>query len=233
MDDQQGFQPRNPFLRSRGLRIPKHPQFTTGQVRGALREDRYELKESNAAKRIINGDDVVLELGGGIGYMSAFMAKVCGAKHVHTFEANPALIPYIHEVHAANDIENVTVHHALLAGRASKPVPFYVRKNFLASSMDKENAEGIIEEASVEVLGLNATLKKVKPTVLMCDIEGAEATLLPQGDFTGLRAAVIETHPQWIGQAGVQAVFDTMHKAGLTYFPKASHGKVVVFRKDF
>ncbi|KNG92395.1 FkbM family methyltransferase [Pseudaestuariivita atlantica] len=233
MDDGQTFAPRNPFLNSRGLKIPKHPQFTTGQVRGALRENRYELRESDAAQRIIRKEDVVLELGGGIGYMSALMAKICGAKHVHTFEANPALIPYMHEVHAANGIDNITIHHALLAQRKSKPVTFYVRRNFLASSMDRDNAEDIVSEHEVEVRGLNTTLKDLQPTVLMCDIEGAEAELLPHGDFSGLRAAIIETHPQWIGQHGVQAVFDAMHRAGLTYFPKASTGKVVTFLKGW
>ena len=233
MDDGQPFAPRNPYLKSRGLLIPKHPHFTTGQVRGALREDRYELKESDAAKRMIRPDDVVLELGGGIGYMSSHMSRNCGAKHVHTFEANPSLIPYMHEVHAANEITNVTVHHALLAPRKGKPVKFYVRRNFLASSMDKDAADDIIEEADVEVLGLNTTLKDLKPTFLMCDIEGAEAELLPAGDWSNLRAAVIETHPQWIGQHGVQAVFDAMHRAGLTYFPKASNGKVIAFLKGW
>jgi len=44
--------------------------------------------------------------------------------------------------------------------------------------------------------------------------------------------AVVELHPQWIGQSGVQAVFDAMHKAGLTYFPRLSQSKVVTFKKD-
>jgi hypothetical protein len=69
--------------------------------------------------------------------------------------------------------------------------------------------------------------------VLVCDIEGAEAELLPAGDWSGLRAAVVELHPQWIGQAGVQAVFDAMQRAGLTYFPRASQAKVVTFRKGW
>ena len=50
---------------------------------------------------------------------------------------------------------------------------------------------------------------------------------------SSLRVAIIELHPQWIGQSGVQAVFDAMSKAGLTYFPKASESKVVTFRKDW
>jgi hypothetical protein len=80
---------------------------------------------------------------------------------------------------------------------------------------------------------LAEALAEARPTVLVCDIEGAEATLLPEGDWSCLRLAVIELHPQWIGQAGVQAVFDAMHRAGLTYFPKASEGKVVTFRRGW
>ncbi len=44
---------------------------------------------------------------------------------------------------------------------------------------------------------------------------------------------MVELHPQWIGQAGVQAVFDAFHKAGLTYYPKTSDKKVVTFLKGW
>ena len=225
--------PKNPFIRSRGMKIPKHPQFTTGRVRGALREGTYERKECDAVMRMVRKDDVVLELGAGIGYMSTLIATKKAVKEVHSFEANPALIPYIKSVHEANNVNNVTVHNALLAPRKSKPVDFYVRENFLASSMDKDAADGIVETHKIEVRSINTTLKELKPTVLVCDIEGAEAEILPAANLSCLRLAIVELHPQWIGQAGVQAVFDTMNKAGLTYFPKASEAKVVTFRKDW
>ena len=205
---------------------------TVGRRRRDLRLGTYERKETTAVKRIVGADDVVLELGGGIGYMSTVLSKLCGAKEVHTFEANPGLLPYMADLHAANGVTNVTVHHALLAPRKGKDQPFYVRDNFLASSMDPDVAP-YTEEVMVEVRGLNTTLKEIKPSVLVCDIEGAEAELFPAGDFKGLRAAIIELHPQWIGQAGVQAVFDAMQKAGLSYFHKGSQGKVVCFKKDF
>jgi FkbM family methyltransferase len=225
---------RSPFIRSRGMKIPKHPQFTTGQVRGALREGTYELRECEAVLRVVEEGDTVLELGAGLGYMSTLVTTKKPGTRVHAFEANPALIPYIHEVHEANGVaDRVTVHNALLAAKTSKPVPFYVRDNFLASSMDKDAAGGVIETHEIEVRGFGATLKALKPDVLICDIEGAEADLLPAADLSGLRAAVVELHPQWIGQAGVQAVFDAMHKAGLTYFPKTSNAKVVTFRKGW
>lgn len=234
MDGDMEFTPKNPFLRSRGMKIPKHPQITTGRIRGALRENLYERKECEAVMRVVQADDVVLELGGGIGYMSTLIATKKAVKEIHTYEANPTLIDYIHSVHAANDVKNVTVHNKLLATKKGKPVDFFIRKNFLASSMDKDSdPDTVVDVAKVEVENINTVLKSLKPTVLVCDIEGAEEHLLPAAKFSDLRAAVIELHPQWIGQSGVQAIFDTMHKAGLTYFPKASHAKVVTFKKGW
>ncbi|MFV0514876.1 MAG: FkbM family methyltransferase [Jhaorihella sp.] len=217
-------------LRSRGLKFPHHRHITTGKIARLLRRDVYEYKESEAALRIVGPDDVVLELGAGIGYMSSLIATKCKPAAIHSFEANPGLIDYIGEVHAANGVTGVTVHNALLAPEAGPPADFFVRENLLASSMIEENAGQIVAVEKVEVRSLPDTLAEIRPTVLVCDIEGAEATLLPGADFTGLRAAIIELHPQWIGQAGVQAVFDTMQRAGLTYFPRASEGKVVAFR---
>ena len=226
--------PKNPFLHSRGLKIPKHPQITTGRVRGAIREETYERKECDAVMRMVQDDDVVLELGGGIGYMSTLIATHKKVREVHTYEANPTLIPYIRSVHEANEVTNVTVHNALLADGPGDPVPFYVRQNFLGSSMDKSiDEDSIVSTEMIEQRDINAVLSELKPTVLVCDIEGAEAHLLPAADLSCLRVAIVELHPQWIGQTGVQAVFDTMHRAGLTYFPKASEAKVVSFRKGW
>lgn len=225
---------RKTFIRSRGMKIPKHPEITKGRVRGALREGTYENKECEAVLRMVQPGDTVLELGGGIGYMSTLIACKKDVKAVHTYEANPGLIPYIHSVHELNGVTNVTVHNALLAPEAGEPVDFFIRKNFLASSMDRDSDPDTVESVEkIEQHDINKVLKDLKPEVLVCDIEGAEAHLLPAADLSCLRVAIIELHPQWIGQDGVQAVFDTFQKAGLTYWPKASHAKVVVFRKGW
>ncbi|MBN7786292.1 FkbM family methyltransferase [Ponticoccus gilvus] len=225
---------RNPFLISRGMKIPKHPDLTRGRVRGALKQGTYERKECDAVLRVVRPGDRVLELGGGIGYMSTLLSVKAGAAHVTSYEANPALIPYIRSVHAANGVTNVDLRNALLSPEAGAPVPFYIRRNFLASSMDPSTEkDAITQEVAIDRHALAPVLSEVQPDVLVCDIEGAEATLLPAGDWSGLRAAVIELHPQWIGQSGVQAVFDAMMRAGLTYFPKASEAKVVTFLKGW
>lgn len=229
-----GTGPKSPFIKSRGLRIPKHPQITTGRVRGALREGTYERKECDAVARVVQEGDTVLELGGGIGYMSTLLSVTKKVARVVTYEANPALIPYIASVHEANDVRNVEVRNALLTATGGAPVVFHIRQNFLGSSLDAGTDPGsIVESVPVEQHRLGDVLPEVAPDVLVCDIEGAEADVLPAGDWSSLRCAIIELHPQWIGQSGVQAVFDAMHRAGLTYFPKASEAKVVTFRRGW
>ncbi|GGG76613.1 hypothetical protein GCM10011415_26740 [Salipiger pallidus] len=226
--------PRNPYISSRGLRIPKHPQITTGRIRGALRTGTYERKECDAVSRVVHEGDVVLELGGGIGYVSSLLSVNRKVARVVSYEANPRLLPYIASVHEANGVTNVEMRNALLTAQGGDPVDFHLRSNFLASSMHRgSDPDSIIETVPVPRHRLDDVLTELCPDVLVCDIEGFEAELLPAGDWSCLRCAVIELHPQWIGATGVRAVFDAMHGAGLTYFPKASEGKVVTFRRDF
>lgn len=226
--------PHTPVIRSRGVRVPKDPAVMTPKIKRSLRLHGYEGKEVNAALRVVTTGDTVLELGGGIGYVSTILAKKRKVKAIHTFEANPHLIGFQRQMHALNDVSTITTHNALLAARKGKPQSFYVRENFLASSLEPEVTNMPVKSVEeVEVLGINTMFNKIKPDVFICDIEGAEADLLPHLKYDGLRAAVIELHPQWIGAAGVRAVFDAMHTAGLTYFPRLSDQKVVCFRRDW
>jgi FkbM family methyltransferase len=198
--------------------------FSVADVKAVERKQGTPIREG----------DVVLELGGGIGYMSTLLSVRQKAARVICYEANPALIPYIRRLHAANDVTNVDLRNALLSPEAGDPVPFYVRGNLLASSMDRtSDPDSVTEEVAIMQHAIGPVIEAERPDVLVCDIEGAEAHLLPAGDWSGLRAAVIELHPQWIGPSGVRAVFDAMHSAGLTYYPKASEAKVVTFRKGW
>jgi FkbM family methyltransferase len=227
--------PNIPHIKSRGIKMPKRAGITRPRIRRSLRENTYEGFEANAVMKIARDGDTVLELGAGIGYISTLIGAKRPVKEIHAFEANPALIDYIHSAHALNGVTNATVHNVLLGPRKTKPRDFYVRKNFLASSLDKDalNPESIVSVEKIEVRGINPTFNQIKPDVLICDIEGAEAELLPALSYDGLRAAVIELHPQWIKAEGVRAVFEAMHRLGLTYYPRWSHRKVVVFRRQW
>ncbi|MEM8577510.1 MAG: FkbM family methyltransferase [Pseudomonadota bacterium] len=219
-------------VRSRGIFFPKDKQIIRGRLRGALREHRYEAKESDAVVGLLQPGDVVLELGGGIGYMSTLAATKCDIAHVHTFEANPHLIPYIERVHAANGVTNATVHNALLGARKGS-AEFHVRFNLLASSLVEPVEGTVLSVEKIEVRNARQTSTEIAPTVLICDIEGAEADVIPRLNLSTVRAACVELHPQWIGPEGVAAVFGAFAKAGLTYYHGGSHGKVVCFSRDW
>ena len=226
--------PDRDIIWCRGIRFPDRPAFLTQRLRRALRFNNYEKKEAEALKGMLRPEDVVLELGGGIGFMSAIAAKA-GARAVHVYEANPDAVAYAREVHALNEIDNITITNAIV-GPKKGSATFYQRENMLTSSMEADPIRvdsPVVATHEIEVLNINTVWKTVKPTVLVCDIEGAEADLFDKAQMAGLRLAVIELHPQWIGEAGVRAVFDAMMRAGLTYFPKASSAKVVTFKKDW
>ncbi len=222
-------------IRSRGMRIPYDPKVIDPKKRRLLRSGDYERREVEAVKALVRPEDVVLELGAGLGYMSTFMSHNRKVGEIHAYEANPGLIPFIKRVHGENGVDNVTLHNALLGARKGK-AKFYIRENFLASSMvanpaGEKSPVSRVEEIAVE--NAKSAVKAIKPTFLVCDIEGAEAEILPLPDFSNLRGAVIELHPQWIGPKGVRAVFDAMHNAGLTFFPRVSNKKVVAFLRDW
>lgn len=222
------------LLRSQGVKLPFDTNVLSHRMRISLRTDEYEAKEASLALKLIKQGDVVLELGAGIGFISSLIATQTEAATIHCYEANPALVPFINRVHALNGVGNAKVHNAVLGTEESEAV-FYVRRNFLSSSLAPmdEDSEDTTTQVTVPVVDGNQVLKTLRPSVLVCDIEGAESTLLPQLDLSGLRAVMIELHPQFVGQPGIKAVFDTMAKAGLTYFPRWSHAKVVCFRNDW
>lgn len=220
------------MLRCRGMRFPLDRAILPPRIRTLLREGTYEAKEATAVRKLVKEGDVVMELGAGIGFMSTLVATKTPAKSVHSFEANPQLMPYIAQVHAENNVTNAHVTNAVL-GDQNGTASFYIRKNFLASSLDPMKDAEDCTEVEVPSLDVNAVIKELQPSVLICDIEGAEADLLPKMDLTGLRGVVIETHPQWIGKIGMQKVFRCLDAAGLVFFPRWSHGKVAVFRSDW
>jgi FkbM family methyltransferase len=220
---------------SHGLRFPPEPRFITPKKAQSLRSGKYECREADAARAIGKHDDTVLELGGGIGFMSTFLSKICKVREIHTFEANPALIPYIKRVHSQNNVTNVELYNALLGHKSGK-ARFYERQNFLASSLE-ENPSGlnspVIEVHEVDVIEANSLISKINPSVLVCDVEGAEVEIFSKLDLSSFRAVVIELHPQWIGEQGVKVVFDACSAANLTYYPAASNRKVVAFLRNW
>ncbi len=219
-------------ITTHGIKFPKHTGIIKRNLRKSLREGTYEENEAKTVLKVVRDDDRVLELGGGIGFMSTHIARNRNIDHVHVFEANPFLIPYIQKVHDMNGITNATVHNAIL-GDTAGTIPFYVRRNLLASSLDWRDGFQVALTEQIEIRDTNQVIKDIQPNVLVCDIEGAETQLLPKMDLSGFRAAIVEVHPQWVGPEGINLVFKTFMDAGFAYYARGSIGKVIAFRRTW
>ena len=215
-------------VQSMGVRFRHRPDLLAPRVRHALRANTYAAQQVRAALKVSYAGDTVLELGGGIGLVSAVLSKRRDIAHVHIYEPNAPLADYIRDIHSLNAIDNATVHTAVL-GKRKGTAPFEVRAGLFGAS--PKEAEGTSSIETVDVHNVKTQVKAIKPDVLICDIDGAEAEVIPLMDLGKVRAAVITLSPQTTGPEGVTAVFHAFMAAGLSYFPKLSSQKVVTFRR--
>lgn len=225
-----------PFFEAMGLKFPEDETVLRRGHKRSIRRGNYEKPERNAVSVHINEDDNVVELGTGIGFMSTFMAVTKGVKNITTFEANSGLLPYIRNMHILNGVENqIKVRNQLAAPKASEPEPFYVRGDFLASSLSDDRGTrfgGVVRTEMIDVIDFNTFLVQEDINALVCDVEGYESILLPQTDLSGLNKAIIELHPKSTGLAGVNDIFQAFSNAGLVYDCSTSSGAVVTFLRD-
>ena len=82
---------------------------------------------------------------------------------------------------------------------------------------------------------LGSILRDFRPTVVMSDVEGAEAELfgVPQ-EFRGVRVIVVELHLRNYRDpplAAVDRIFRALSDQGFAYLPSLSDGEVVTFHR--
>lgn len=215
------------YIKSRGLKFPKDRAYLTRKVSGLLRKNGYERALTDAALKATGAGDTVLDLGCGLGFVSGMLARRRKVAAIHAYDGNATLLTYAEAMLATNGIKNVTLTHAVLGKRKSK-VPFFVRTAFAASSLKPVKDEQA-QETSVEMHNLKSTLTTLKPTVIICDIEGGEADLLDGASLKGVRHLVIKLHPDHIGHEGMRNVFQSVSAAGLAYDARTSSGRIVGF----
>lgn len=228
-DAQNGPNMTREIIESRGVRIPFYPEIMTPPIERPLRKGRYEGGECLAVEIVVGKDDRVLELGTGIGLVSTKAAMADGVDRVLTFEANPSLIPVIREIHELNGVrDRIEVVNGLVTrGEAPETLAFYRRRDFWASSLSP-SAGAYIDQVDVATHDFDAVLADLKPTIVVCDIEGAELDLFDGADLSSARYVIMEIHPKVYGAEGVRRIFDNMSAKGFGYSPKISRGGTVI-----
>lgn len=214
-----------------GIRLRIDPDFMSPKLIEALRSGQYEAPEARKIGKIIQPGDVVLEIGAGIGFMTALMLKNPDVSRVVSFEANPLLISKIQRTLDDNKLggQRFELHNNILGVEDEGTIDFHIHKDFWASSLRKTT--GTIRSCPVSLASFDKTIKTVRPSVIVCDIEGGETVLFPTSDLAGVRSVYIELHQRVIGPEGMRDVFQTLHDRGFHYDQNHSHGAVVLFSR--
>lgn len=213
-----------------GVDIPLSGTHIAPPIRDQLFDDDYERHEINAAQALIEKGDRILELGTGMGVVTALLSRATGPRgRVLSFEANPHLIAPAAELFRRNSVTNVDAVHGVLVPEEGGTRRFHFAEYFPEGSLRMPNSK--LGEIEVPAFNLTEVLSNFRPDILICDIEGAEADLIPAFDVTGLRAAVIELHPHRLSDVEIKAIYDRLIEAGLYPRIEFSAGTVVAFER--
>jgi FkbM family methyltransferase len=160
-------------------------------------QGRYAFHKRRLLERCLLPDDVVLELGGGIGYTGIHCRKIIGLSHHLTIEANPNAIRQIRGNYALNDLEPHILHAAAAAEDGEISINI-AKKRWEHSLFDAGSSDSWILVPAYR-LGSLVKLTPKPPTAFICDIGGAETRL----DFSQLPDSVtriiIDLHPDIVG----------------------------------
>jgi FkbM family methyltransferase len=211
-----------------GVSLEVPDRLLTKCIRDRLEAGKYEANEARAAQLMIDYGDRVLELGAGVGYVSSICAMLAGAGNVMSVEANPRLLNTARTNLDRNDCEETVLLHGAVVGAKVKGDRVHLKDAhaFWASSLGAAEEEDTI---SVPALVLSDLLEVHKPTVVIMDVEGAEADLFdtPWPDF--VRVITVELHPNRYPDTVIKRIFDGMSASGLIYAPHLSRGALVGF----
>jgi FkbM family methyltransferase len=200
---------RRPIVTIEGIRL-RVGRHMSRRVERAISQGGYERDELRLIKLVISPSDTVLEVGAGIGLVSAFCAKSLGSERVFSFEANPDLEPCIRETYALNDVEPTLEMCAIRAvgGR----VTLFRSRHLFSSSLIQRSPRAV----PIEVPGkaLSYVVEKIRPTLLIVDVEGAESELFVGAQLPGISKVVIELHERIIGREAVGHVRAALNAAG-------------------
>ncbi len=197
-------------------------------LKKTLLQGKYERHERTILETTLESTDVVLELGGGIGYVSTISSLRIGSQNVFTVEANPKLIDTIKQNHSANGV-SPKVYNFIL-GKEAGVVEFYVNENFWSSS--QINRPGIVKKIQVEQRDFGEFLAHTGATYLVIDIEGGEVNLFDDVDLSQVSKILLETHPKIVTAKALSNMLVNILSAGLCLDLARSIGSNLFFYRE-
>ena len=215
------------FARVGPVKLPLDRTVLSRRIEAKLARGTYEAHEAAAARKLLRDGDVVVELGGGLGYISTYLRRMTKIGWLVTYEANPDLIPYILNVHRINRVKEIEVRHGIvLSDPPGDALPFYIREDFWDSSLSG-NEGAVTRIVEVPTVSWSAVLDELKPSAAIIDIEGGELDLLEADSFGSIERLIVEAHPALYGIPGMKRLFDGLAQHGFGYAANGSSGSVL------
>lgn len=208
-----------------GLSLTLPAQKVSPATIAGLASGQYERHEREAALADLRDGDRVLELGAGIGAMAMWVSRQRPDIAITCVEGNPDLAPLIRHNFEVNRCGATLIEG--LAALQDGEQTFHVSEDFWASST--REPEGESRAVSLPCIDTRRLVAETRPTILIVDIEGAEAEILPALDLSGIRRVIVEVHPKLISPAQVSAVFRALLGAGFEIDLALDRGDVYVF----
>jgi len=188
-----------------GVHIETDFPCISDYMKERITEGRYEVDETKTIPQMVQKGESVLEIGGGIGYLSSLVFKTGNCRDLVVIEAHPELIPAIHANHSINGVSALVIHGIPGPIDSHADCDFYMSEDFWESSTVSSGGESI-KSIKVPCIDIQKVIMQKKITFLICDIEGDEQHLFSWLNLSGIRAVVVEVHPEKIGKEGVEKV---------------------------
>jgi FkbM family methyltransferase len=217
---------RRPVITIEGvqLRVGRH---MSRRVERALSKGGYVRQELQLIGALLELDDVVLEVGAGLGLVSTYCAKRLGSNRIFAFEADPDLEPCIRETYELNGVEP-HLDMCAVGARAGR-VTIFRDKHLVSSSVGRRR--GGTRPVEVPGKALNYVVHRYQPTLLIIDAEGAGRDLFQGAQLPSVTRIVLELHDQVIGTQGTDRVHAMLNRLGYRDEPGLSTSEHLVLRK--
>ena len=203
-----------------GLRLIAYRQDIPKHVSQMLVRGDYELPERRAVAQLLRTTDRVLEIGSCVGVIALTAARIVGANNVLTFEPNPAAATIARENFALNALPIELVNAAV--GVDDGTLNLRIASDSWLGASGRRQFDG--RTLATPMRSISKVVAEFKPSVLVIDTEGMEEELLPACSLSGVRALVVEVHPDVIGTEGVARLGHHLRRSGFTPIESLSSG---------
>jgi FkbM family methyltransferase len=181
----------------------------------------------------------VVEIGAGVGVLTALIAKRTPAELVVAIEANPQLQDYIKKLHRLNGVQPIVRQALVTPSSGGRTATLNLHEDFWASSpawIKRRSQVGAVEVPAITLAEIAETWR---PSLLIVDIEPLAAWThaekpphaLAGADFRPFERVLIELKAKQFAPDAVKRVFDHFSGQGFAYSTEVSSGSLVMFER--